>query len=150
MKSLFCPLVRPILECGFVLWNSSSSGSSMMVERFQRKFLHLVTIRFNIFRPLRDLCLSSIAGHKHMCNLVFLSNIISGKIDSHLPYYLKFILKFLSAIPGQLLRLSSSRCLLQTTLIFPALCALSTRTLHSFFRLCVYFELAFWARPVFR
>lgn len=89
LKTLYCSLVRPILEYGSVLWDPSTSCGKSAIERVQRKFLHLIAFRFNIPHPphdyssiLHDLQLTSLVDRRHLANILFLSNLISGKIDS--------------------------------------------------------------------
>lgn len=89
LKSLYCALVRPLLEYGSVLWDPSTACASASIERVQRKFLRIAAYRLNIPHPPHDytsvlhaLNISSLADRRHMSNLTFLSNLLSGKIDS--------------------------------------------------------------------
>jgi hypothetical protein len=89
LKSLYCSLIRPILEYGSVLWDPNTSVASNMIERVQRKFLRMVAFRLNIPCPphdytpvLTELGLSSLANRRHAANLLFLSKLLSNQIDS--------------------------------------------------------------------
>lgn len=89
LKSLYCALVRPLLEYGSVLWDPSTASASASIERVQRKFLRIAAYRLNIPHPphdytpvIRVLNISSLANRRHESNLSFLSNLLSGKIDS--------------------------------------------------------------------
>jgi len=46
LKSLYCALVRPILEYGSVVWNPYTVAGSNQLERVQRKFLSFVIASF--------------------------------------------------------------------------------------------------------
>jgi hypothetical protein len=89
LKALYCELVRPILEYGSVLWDPNSVSASLQLEKVQRKFLRFVSYVQNIDCPLHNyapvlshLNLSSLADRRHAANLLFLQNLLNGKIDS--------------------------------------------------------------------
>ncbi|CAI6350157.1 unnamed protein product [Macrosiphum euphorbiae] len=89
LKTLFCSLVRPILEYGTILWDPSTASARSMIERVQRKFLRHAAFKLNIFCPPHDytpiqriFSLESLADRRHSANLTFLSNLLSSKIDS--------------------------------------------------------------------
>jgi hypothetical protein len=54
LKSLYCALVRPILEYGCVLWDPPTAYASAMLERVQRRFLRTLAVRLNIHHPPHD------------------------------------------------------------------------------------------------
>jgi hypothetical protein len=67
-----------------------------MIERVQRKFLSIVSYRLNIPHPLHDytpvlrtLNITTLADRRHACNLSFITNLLSSKIDS--PAHLSLI-----------------------------------------------------------
>jgi hypothetical protein len=75
LKSLYCSLVRPILEYGCVLWDPSTAYGSAMLERVQRRFLRTLASRLNIHHPPHDyspvqdlLNLSSLSVCRHSYN----------------------------------------------------------------------------------
>ena len=90
LKILYCTLVRPIIEYGSVLWDSDTVSASASVERVQRRFLRIVSFRFQIPCPvphdyspvLCKLGLTSLADRRQASNISFLSNLLTGKIDS--------------------------------------------------------------------
>jgi hypothetical protein len=89
LKTLFCSLVRPILEYGSVLWDPSTASARSMIERVQRKFLRQAAYKLKIVCPPHDytpiqrlFSLEILADRRHSANLSFLSNLLSSKIDS--------------------------------------------------------------------
>ena len=89
LKTLFCSLVRPILEYGIILWDPSTATARNMIERVQRKFLRHAAFKLNVpcpphdYTPIQRLfSLESLADRRHSANLSFLSNLLSSKIDS--------------------------------------------------------------------
>ncbi|KAL4100603.1 hypothetical protein QTP88_020645 [Uroleucon formosanum] len=89
LKTLFCSLVRPILEYGSVLWDPSTASARSMIERVQRKFLRQAAYKLKIVCPPHDYApihrlfsLESLADRRHSANVTFLSNLLSSKIDS--------------------------------------------------------------------
>jgi hypothetical protein len=89
LKTLFCSLVRPILEYGSVLWDPSTASACSMIERVQRKFFRQAAYKLKIvcsphdYTPIQRLIsLESLADCRHSANLSFLSNLLSSKIDN--------------------------------------------------------------------
>jgi len=89
LKTLFCSLVRLILEYETILWDPSTASARSMIEKVQRQFLRHATYKLNISCPPRDytpiqhlFSLESLADRRHSANLSFLSNLLSSKIDS--------------------------------------------------------------------
>jgi len=54
LKTLFCSLVCPILEYGIILWDPSTTSTSKMIERVQRKFFRNAAFKLNIPCPPHD------------------------------------------------------------------------------------------------
>ncbi|KAF0752923.1 putative RNA-directed DNA polymerase, partial [Aphis craccivora] len=89
LKTLFCSLVRPILEYGSVLWDLSTASARSMIKRVQRKFLRQAAYKLKIVCPPHDYTpiqrlysLESLTDRRHSANLTFLFNLLSSKIDS--------------------------------------------------------------------
>jgi len=89
LKTLYCSLVRPILEYGIILWDLSTASASNMIERVQRKFLRYAAFKLNIpcpphdYSPIQQLfSLDSLTDRRHSANLSFLSNLLSSRIDN--------------------------------------------------------------------
>lgn len=88
LKTLYCSLIRPIVEYGSVIWDPVTSSHKITLERVQRKFLRLAAFALHIQCPPHDytpvlekLSLLSLSDRRHQTNLNFLSNILSGRID---------------------------------------------------------------------
>jgi hypothetical protein len=88
LKSLYCALVRPILEYGSVIWDPHCADACRQLERVQRKFLNFASYNLKIpcphdYSPFPNkLKLSSLADRRYNHNISFLTNLISGTIDS--------------------------------------------------------------------
>ena len=89
LKTLFCSLVRPILEYGTVIWDPFTAYTRNMIKRVQRKFLHHAAHKLNVPCPPHDytpiqrlLSLESLADRRHSANILFLTNLLSSKIES--------------------------------------------------------------------
>jgi hypothetical protein len=89
LKSLFCSLVRSIVEFGSVLWDPYTATSSTQLERVQRKFLNYVSYSFKIDHPPHDylpvlqyLKLNSLADRRVNANLSFLYKLLNNSIDA--------------------------------------------------------------------
>jgi len=48
LKTLFCALVRPILEYGTVVWDPHTAGNARQIERVQRQFLRYASLILKI------------------------------------------------------------------------------------------------------
>ena len=48
LKTIFCALIRPILEYGSVVWDPQTAEGCKQLERVQRRFLSFVKFNFNI------------------------------------------------------------------------------------------------------
>lgn len=89
LKFLYCSLIHPVLEYGSVLWNPNTSVANDMIERLQRNIPQMIAFRLDISCLLRDyspvliaLGLSSLADCGRLANLLFLSKLLSSRIDS--------------------------------------------------------------------
>lgn len=89
LKSLNRSLVRPIAECGSILWDSYTSSDSYQFERVQRKFLNFASFSLKIEQKLhgyspisRHLKLSSLSDRRVFVNLNVLNKIASGPTDA--------------------------------------------------------------------
>jgi hypothetical protein len=90
LKSLFCSLLRPLLEYGTILWDPSTASARSMIERVQRKCLRHAAYKLNISCPYHDytpiqrlFSLESLADRRHSASIAFLSNLLSFEIDNH-------------------------------------------------------------------
>lgn len=89
IKTLFCTLVRPILEYGVVVWNPHTADGSKQLERVQRRFLRFAKFILRIpcephnYTPVENyLGLSSLAERRHNAGIKFLTGLLNNKIDS--------------------------------------------------------------------
>lgn len=89
IKSLYCALVRPILEYGAIVWDPVTAGHSSELERVQRRFLRFSRHLLNIpctphdYAPVADvLNLSSLAERRRSAGLSFLKGLLCNKVDS--------------------------------------------------------------------
>lgn len=85
LNTLFCSLVRPILEYGSILLDLSTPSARNMIERVQRKCLRHAAYKLNVprlsheYTPIQRLfSLKSLTGSTY---LSFLSNLLSSRID---------------------------------------------------------------------
>lgn len=44
VKALYCGIVRPIIECGCVVWDPHKTNNSRQLEQIQQKLLHLMKL----------------------------------------------------------------------------------------------------------
>lgn len=89
LKSLYCALVRPILEYGSVVWDPHCSDLCRQLEGVQRKFLNYASYSLEISCPPHDyspvlykLNLSTLADRRYSQNTSFLAKLISSDIDA--------------------------------------------------------------------
>jgi len=89
LKSIYCALVRLILEYGSVVWDPQTANGCAQLERVQRKFLCFMKHALNVkcapldYSPLFHLLnLSSLADRRRLHNLAFLNKLLSGSVDS--------------------------------------------------------------------
>lgn len=89
MKSLFCSLVRPILQYDAVIWNPPTVSHTQQFERV-RKLQKFISFYYHISCTSHDytpiiflLGRSSLAERRYATGLQFLNRLLNGKIDSH-------------------------------------------------------------------
>jgi len=89
VKTLYCALVRPILEYGSLNWDPYSANVSCQLKRVQRKFLKYASFILGIQCPPHDytpvskvLDLKSLADRRRMLGKTFLRGLLSNLIDS--------------------------------------------------------------------
>jgi len=89
LKSLYCALVRPILEYGSVVWDPHCADLCRQLEGVQRKFLNYASYSLKIPCPPHDyspvlskLNLSTLASRRYSQNISFLTKLISSDIDA--------------------------------------------------------------------
>ena len=89
LKSLYCALVRPILEYGSVVWNPYTAGDCHQLERVKRKFLAFAAFKLGIPHPPHDydpvlhaMNLQTLSDRRLYNDLTFLRKLLDGKIDS--------------------------------------------------------------------
>ncbi|KAF0709929.1 Uncharacterized protein FWK35_00032628, partial [Aphis craccivora] len=63
-KTLYCALVRPILEYGSVVWDPHTANNSRHLERVQHRFLRFATER------------------RHTAGIRFIEGLLNGKVES--------------------------------------------------------------------
>lgn len=81
LKTLYCTLVRPILEYGSVFWGTHTAVESTMIERVQRTFLRFSSYVPHDYTPIiHVLNLSSLLNRRHMANIRFLSGLLSSLV----------------------------------------------------------------------
>jgi len=89
LKSLYCALVRLILEYGSVVWDPHCADLCRQLEGVQRKFFSYASYTLKIPCPPHDyspilskLDLSKLADRRYSHNISFLSKLISSDIDA--------------------------------------------------------------------
>jgi hypothetical protein len=89
IKSLYCAIVRSVLEYASVICDPHTISYSYALERVQRKFLSFAGYVLEINHlphdytsVLTSLKLSSLANRRVRANLSFLSKLIAGLLDS--------------------------------------------------------------------
>ncbi|KAE9524268.1 hypothetical protein AGLY_015307 [Aphis glycines] len=90
LKILFSSLVQPILEYGFVIWNSHFSIDTLMIVKIQQKFVSFAAFLLKISCPSHDyelvriaLNLSSLTDRKRCANLSFFKKLLYNLTDCH-------------------------------------------------------------------
>lgn len=88
LKTLFCALVRPILEYGSVLWDPHTVDNARQIERVQRRFLRYASHFLKIpcaphdYTPIAvHLGLAPLAERRHVTDLKFLAGLLNNNID---------------------------------------------------------------------
>ncbi|XP_025405375.1 uncharacterized protein LOC112679698 [Sipha flava] len=89
LKTLYCSFVRSILEYGIIIWDPCTFDGSNQLERVQRKFLKFAASALRIecvpheYQPvLQSLHLSTLCDRRKQANLMFLSKLLNGEVDS--------------------------------------------------------------------
>jgi hypothetical protein len=89
LKTLFCALVRPILEYGAVVWDPHTADNAKQIERVQRRFLRYASHILKIpcaphnYTPIANhLCMTSLAERRRIAGIKFLAGLLNNSIDS--------------------------------------------------------------------
>ncbi|KAL4107267.1 hypothetical protein QTP88_017643 [Uroleucon formosanum] len=89
LKTVYCSLVRSMLEYASVLWDPFVVTDSCHLEQVQRRFLSSAAYMLKIVHPphdytpvLRALGLTSLADRRVKANLAFLKKIIDGSLNA--------------------------------------------------------------------
>ncbi|KAL4083128.1 hypothetical protein QTP88_028458 [Uroleucon formosanum] len=89
LKTVYCSLVRSMLEYASVLWDPFVVTDSCHLERVQRRFLSSAAYMLKIVHPphdytpvLRALGLTSLADRRVKANLAFLKKLIDGSSNA--------------------------------------------------------------------
>jgi len=85
LKSIYCALVRPIVDYGFVVYDPQTADVCLQLKRVQRKFLCSMKHTFSPhdYTPLpRLINLSSLADRRQSHTLAFLNKLLSDAVDS--------------------------------------------------------------------
>ncbi|XP_025192863.1 uncharacterized protein LOC112592916 [Melanaphis sacchari] len=89
IKTLYCALVRPILEYGSVVWDPHTANDSRHLERVQHRFLRFACRILHIpchshdYSPVANvLGLSSLAERRHTAGIRFIDGLLNGKVES--------------------------------------------------------------------
>lgn len=97
LKTLYCALVRQILEYASPVWDPHQKYLIEELESIQRRFIRMVGVRTGIpYRYVqiedisRDLGLQSLASRRFSADIVLLHKILNGKVDC--PDILRLIL----------------------------------------------------------
>jgi len=106
-KTLFCALVRPILEYGAIVWDPHTADNSRQLESVQRRFLRFAIFILKIpctphnYTPAATILgLSSLAERRRVAGINFLAGLLNNNIDS--PVLLSLInikIPFRSTVP---------------------------------------------------
>lgn len=88
LKTLYCALVRSIVEFGSIIWNPMTSLERNQNERVQRKFLNFAAFKLKIEHPPHSyatvsdqLKLCSLSDRRVLAGSSLLLNLINGSID---------------------------------------------------------------------
>ena len=89
LKTVYCSLVRSLLEYASVLWDPFVVVDSCHLERVQRRFLSSAAYMLKIVHPPHDYSpvshafnLASLADRRVKANLDFLRKLINGSINA--------------------------------------------------------------------
>jgi hypothetical protein len=89
LKTIYCSIVRSLLEYASVLWDPYTSKDSSRLERVQRRFLSSAAYLLKIQHPqhdylpvMRELCLDTLADRRVNANLTFLKKLVDGFTDA--------------------------------------------------------------------
>ena len=89
LKTLFCALVRPILEYGSVIWDPYTADNARQIERVQRRFLRYASHILKIpcaphnYTPVAiHLGMASLAERRRVTGIKFLASLLNNNIDS--------------------------------------------------------------------
>ncbi|XP_025425705.1 uncharacterized protein LOC112694457 [Sipha flava] len=89
LKTLYCSLVRSLLEYSSVLWDPYTVSDSCQLERVQRRFLSCAAFVLKINHPphdyflvMQELSLISLADRRVNANIEFLNKLVDGRIDA--------------------------------------------------------------------
>jgi len=89
VNTMYCALVRPILEYGSLIWDPHTANDSIRHERVKRKFFRYASFMSGIRCPPRDyypvskiLGLDSLADRRRMLGTTFLNGVLSNIIVS--------------------------------------------------------------------
>ncbi|XP_060874011.1 uncharacterized protein LOC132947798 [Metopolophium dirhodum] len=89
LKTVYCSLVRSMLEYASVLWDPFVVTDSCHLERVQRRFLSSAAYMLKIVHPPHDytpvlhaLGLTSLADGRVKANLAFLKKLIDGSLNA--------------------------------------------------------------------
>jgi Reverse transcriptase (RNA-dependent DNA polymerase) len=87
--TLYCALVRSILDYGSIVWNPSLQIENKLIERVQSRFLSFAGFLLKIDHPQHNylpvmikLKLCSLENRRERTDQLFLFNLLHGKIDS--------------------------------------------------------------------
>ncbi|XP_022175933.1 uncharacterized protein LOC111038911 [Myzus persicae] len=89
LKTIYCSLVRSLLEYASVLWDPYTVSDSCQLERVQRRFLSCAAFLLKINHPphdyflvMQELSLISLADRRVNANIEFLNKLVDGRIDA--------------------------------------------------------------------
>ena len=89
LKSLFCSLVRSVLEYGSIIWNPGYQVHCDRFERVQKSFSRLALVRYGFdYRELpaypvrcKLLGLESLSNRRQIASIAFIHDILTSRID---------------------------------------------------------------------
>jgi len=89
LKTIYCSLVRSLLDYASVLWDPYTLAASCQLERVQRRFLSCAAFRLKIKHPphdysivMQELVLVSLADRRVNTNVEFLKKLVDGRFDA--------------------------------------------------------------------
>ncbi|KAF0725325.1 Uncharacterized protein FWK35_00021174 [Aphis craccivora] len=91
LKSLYCSIVRSVLDYGCTVWCPNSTGAIKAIDSIQNRFLRIIQIRCSIkriphlsYRPLLSyLKLETLKNRRKRLDLCFLYKLTNGDINCH-------------------------------------------------------------------